>query len=248
MSTNQPIIEINNVTFSYDKEKVLDNVSLDVHDKDFLGLVGPNGGGKTTLLKLVLGLLQPQSGTIRVLGQAPQNASSQIGYVAQLKDLEKSFPISVLEVVLLGLLNKSSFFMRYSSEDKQKALEALQKTDLHDLRDRPFGTLSGGQRQRALIARALVGNPQLLIMDEPTSNVDSWSQHQIYELLNQLNRQCTIILVSHDLGVVSRYVKRVACLNRKIVLHPTKEITGETIEELYRTPLHLINHELKIGS
>jgi len=246
MNDNKFIVEVENLAFRYNGESVLEDISLSVEAGDFLGIVGPNGGGKTTLLKIILGLYKPMAGSVRVLGELPHKVCSKIGYTPQQANIDKHFPINVFDVVLLGLLNESRYFGRYPAQTKRTVERALQEVDLYELRYRRFGTLSGGERQRALIARALVGEPKLLIMDEPTSNVDSWSQNQIYEILKRINARCTIILVSHDLGVVSTYVKHVACLNRRLVIHPTQEFTGETIEAMYRTPIHLVNHGMEI--
>ncbi len=246
MNDQSPVVKTDQLSFRYNAENVLKDVSLSVEKGDFLGIVGPNGSGKTTLLKIILGLLKPDSGSIEVLGTTPQQASSHIGYVPQQVNMDRNFPINILDVVLLGCLNERPFFGRYSKREKEKAKEALQEVDLYDLRNRRFGTLSGGERQRVLIARALVGHPQLLIMDEPTSNIDSWSQNRIYELLQELNQRCTILLVSHDLGVVSKHVNRVACLNRTLVIHPTKEITGDSIRSMYQTPVNLVDHEMHL--
>jgi len=241
MSTH-PLIDVQNVYFQYDGELILDDVSLRVREGEFVGLIGPNGGGKTTLLKIVAGLLVPQKGSVLVLGQPPREISSQIGYVPQQINLDKEFPITVLEVVMLGCLGRASLFGGYRKRERELAETALAELDMLAFRHRRFGTLSGGQRQRVLIARALAGEPRLLIMDEPTANVDSLSQQQIYDLLHKINEKCTIILVSHDLGVVSRHVTRVACLNRRMVIHPTTAITDSMIQDIYQSHVHLVNH------
>ncbi|MBN2329329.1 MAG: metal ABC transporter ATP-binding protein [Candidatus Omnitrophica bacterium] len=246
MNPDEKIIDIKNLSFGYGREKVLENVSLRIEAGEFLGIVGPNGGGKTTLLKIILGFLRPESGSVRVLGKSPEQSVSRIGYVPQHADFDLEFPISVHEVVLMGLLGQSSRFGRFRSQDREKTRRILTKVDMHEFRHRRFGDLSGGQRQRALIARALVGDPQLLIMDEPTSNVDSWSQKQIFDLLSEINKNCTIIVVSHDLHIVPAYVTRVACLNRTLVIHPTKELTSEVLENMYHTPVQFVDHEKKV--
>lgn len=237
-----PAVHVENVRFAYDTEPVLDDVSLYVEDCDFMGLVGPNGGGKTTLLKVILGLLTPQQGLVQIYGKPPQKACSVVGYVPQYINLDKDFPINVLNVVLMGLLSKSSKFGRYKREDKDRAKEALRQVNMLDDWQRPFGDLSGGQRQRVLIARGLVGDPKLLILDEPTAHVDSYSQAQLFDLLKTLNQTCAIIIVSHDIGFVSAHINKVACLNRKLVLHPTKDFEPDVLEHLYHTPMKMVDH------
>lgn len=241
--TSPALIEVQDVSFRYETDPILDGVSLRVDEGDFIGLIGPNGGGKTTLLKILLGLLTPQQGRVRVMGQPPREVAAQIGYVPQQIQFDKEFPISVLEVVLLGCLGRSPLIGGYRQRERETAEQALREVDLLPFRHRRFGTLSGGQRQRVLIARALAGEPRLLIMDEPTANVDSLSQEQIYDLLHKINATCTIILVSHDLGVVSRHVTRVACLNRRMVIHPTTAITDSMIQDIYRSHVHLVDHD-----
>jgi len=242
MSSNGTAVSVQNLHFAYEDEIVLEDVSFGLEEKDFLGVVGPNGGGKTTLLKILLGLLEPDSGLVQIFGQPPRLASRLIGYVPQQINLDKDFPINVEDVVLLGRLGEAPPVGRYRPLDRELAQNALAKVDLAEFRNRRFGDLSGGQRQRVLIARALVGGPRMLIMDEPTANVDSRSQKRIYDLLSALNEECAIILVSHDLSVVSQQVKRVACLNRRLVMHPTSQMTGAMIEEMYHVPMKLVDH------
>lgn len=235
-------IDIKNVSFSYDRPLVLDNVSLEIQHGEFVGIVGPNGGGKSTLLKLMLGFLTPNKGTVKILGKSPRKGRSKIGYVAQYANFEKNFPITVMETVLMGRVTGNSFMWKYSAEDIALAEEALQKTEILNLKDRILNTLSGGQLQRVLIARALVGSPRILILDEPTSNVDSRMEEDIFDLLKKLNEKSTIIVVSHDIGFISEYVNRVACLNQTLICHETAAISGKTIEELYGGPVHMIQH------
>jgi len=250
------VVEVDQVSFWYDggafiprTNPVLDKVSLTAYEGDFIGLVGPNGGGKTTLLKLILGLLHPFRGSIRVLGRPPREASGWVGYVPQHADFDRHFPIRVEDLVLMGRLHKGPWIRRYRSVDREAAQEALRVVDLENCASRPLGTLSGGQRQRALIARALASQPKLLIMDEPTAGVDSHVEQDVYDLLRRINQgevtsqgPTTIILVSHDLGFISSYVNRVACLNVRLVCHPTEQITGAVIEDLYRGPVHFVKH------
>lgn len=243
MKQEKKVVEIDRVGFSYDGDLVLEDVSLTIKERDFLGMVGPNGSGKTTLLKIILGLIHPLTGKVRVFGQPPKRARHLIGYVPQHTKLDPSFPINVADVVLIGRLGKSTLFGRYRDADRYAAEEAMKEAEIYDLRNRRFGTLSGGQKQRILLARALVGKPGLLLLDEPTTSVDGRVEQDIYELLKDLNEKVTIILVSHDLGFISSYVKHVACVNRSLVCNPTSEITGDVIEACYRGPVHMIRHK-----
>lgn len=242
MSHPNPAVEVSAVRFTYDTEPVLDNVTLQIEKGDFMGLVGPNGGGKTTLLKVILGLLKPQQGHVHIFGNDPHQACSLLGYVPQYINLDKDFPINILNVVLMGLLSKMPVFGRYKKEHKNLAYEALRQVNMLEYANRSFGELSGGQRQRILIARGLVGDPKLLIMDEPTAHVDNYSQGQLFELLHALNQTCTIMIVSHDIGFVSAHINKVACLNRKLVLHPTKDFEPDVLEHLYHTPMKMVDH------
>jgi zinc transport system ATP-binding protein len=236
------VIKLDNVSFRFDGPLVLDHVSLNVAKGEFLGIVGPNGGGKSTLLKLVLGLLEPESGAISVLGKPPRRGRSAIGYVPQYAGFERTFPITVQDAVLLGLMGKSRKIFGYGEASYQSVRDALKETEIGDLKDRLLNTLSGGQLQRMLIARALVSKPEILILDEPTSNIDSRVEEDIFDLLKKLNERSTILVVSHDIGFISEYVTRVACLNRTLVCHETAAISGKTIEELYGSHVHMIQH------
>lgn len=240
--TQESVIKINDLSYSYGDPKILNNVSLDIKQGEFLGIVGPNGGGKSTLLKLILGLLSPEKGDIKVMGKRPIKGRSAIGYVAQHANFEKNFPITVLDTVLLGRVTKRSSFFGYSAKDIELAEKALRETEITDLKHRILNTLSGGQLQRVLIARALVGDPKILILDEPTSNVDTRMEEDIFDLLKKLNEKSTIIVVSHDIGFISGYVTRVACLNQTLICHETAAISGKTIEELYGGSVHMIQH------
>jgi len=241
--TKKPVIELEKVSFSYDGLPVLEDVSLTVHEHDFLSIVGPNAGGKTTLLKLIMGLIRPTSGTVRVFGQRPPKVRSRIGYMPQHASLDPLFPVNVMDVVLMGRLGHGKRFGIYGLADREAAAEAIQKVELYDIRRRSFSALSGGQRQRVLIARALVSDPELLLLDEPTSNVDAAVETELFEILDQLNQKMTVAVVTHDLGFVSCYVKSVACVNRRVVVHPISEITGEMINEIYGTDVHMVRHD-----
>ena len=240
--TSTPVVQIRDLDFSYGGLKVLDKVTLDINQGEFIGIVGPNGGGKSTLLKLMLGLLEPDTGTIKIMGKSPAKGRYAIGYVAQYASFEKNFPITVMDTVLLGRVSKTTPMLGYTEEDIQLVEKALRETEIENLRNRILNTLSGGQLQRVLIARALVGNPEIIILDEPTSNVDSRMEEDIFDLLKKLNETSTIIVVSHDIGFISEYVTRVACLNQTLICHETAAISGKTIEELYGGAVHMIQH------
>jgi len=242
MTLNNKIIELKNVWVSFEDQIVLEDINLSIRKEDFLGVIGPNGAGKTTLLKLILGLIKPDRGEVLVLGRQPKDARKFIGYVPQTTVFDKEFPISVWEVVLLGRLNQVGWSRRFSQEDKKMTEEALKTVQMWNLKDRQIGQLSGGQRQRVFIARALVQSPKLLILDEPTASVDKPMQVGVYDLLEKLKKEMTIILVSHDIGAVASFVNKIACLNRKLFYHDSKEITAEHLEAVYECPVDLIAH------
>ncbi len=237
------IVSLRNVDFHYRGIKVLEDVNLSIEKRDFLAVVGPNAGGKTTLLKIMLGLLKPTRGDVRIFGKSPLKARARIGYMPQYARLDPLFPVNVMDVVLMGRLGRSIKPGRYGKIDRQAAEDALGKLELTRVIHSAFSALSGGQRQRVLIARALVSNPDLLLLDEPTANVDAVVETEFYEILKRLNEEMTIVLVTHDLGFVSRYVKHVACVNRRVVVHPTHEITGEVINEVYGCDVRMVRHD-----
>lgn len=237
------VISFQDVSFHYNAIPVLEGVSFSIKDKSFVSIVGPNGGGKTTLLKLMLGLLKPSHGTITVLDMPPDKARSSVGYMPQHIQLDPNFPVTVLDVVLMGRLRRGMRLGLYGKKDKAVCLDALRKLEVYDVRNRSFGALSGGQRQRVLVARALAVEPQLLLLDEPTSNVDVAVEKELFELLNALSEVITVVVVSHDLGFVSQYVERVVCVNRRVFVHPTTAITGEMINELYGASVRMVRHE-----
>lgn len=246
MTQKKAVIEVDHVDFSYDGNRVLEDIAFNVAEGDFLGVVGPNGSGKTTLLKIILGLLRPLRGKVRVFGRSPERSRHLIGYVPQHANLDASFPISVLDVVLIGRLGRAPVLGRYRKTDREAAQRAMREAEVLDLRSRRFGTLSGGQQQRVLLARALVGNPDLLLLDEPTASIDGRVEQDIYHLLKKLNEKVTIVLVSHDLGFISTYVNKVACVNRRLVCNPTNEITGDVIEACYSGPVHMLQHKCEL--
>jgi zinc transport system ATP-binding protein len=237
-----PAIHIANLTFRYATPPVLDHVDLEVREGEFLGLVGPNGGGKSTLLKIVLGLLKPESGTVEVLGKPPSIGRESIGYVPQFATFRRDFPISVEDTVLLGRLGKGGAMGPFGRRDREIARQAMRETRISDLHGRPIETLSGGQLQRTLVARALACEPEILLLDEPTANIDQRGEMDIFDLFESLNQRLTIVLVSHDIAFISKYVHRVACLNQTLVCHQTENINGEIISELYGEPMRIIHH------
>jgi zinc transport system ATP-binding protein len=242
---NEPLVEIKNLTASYNHDIVLSGVNLTIQPNDFIGLIGPNGGGKTTLLKIILGLMKPKAGSVRVLGEAPEIGRSHIGYVPQFAIYDSDFPINVRDVVRMGRLNQKKLFKPYTDEDDAIVSERLAWMDILDLQDRALRELSGGQRQRVYIARALATEPDILLLDEPTTSVDVDAQSKIYALLREINhRGVAILLISHDLNVISSYVKTIGCLNQRLFYHSQKEVTAEMLEASYGCPVELIAHGL----
>lgn len=237
-----PAVRIEGLSFSFGLAPVLQDIDLEVFRGEFMGLVGPNAGGKSTLLKLILGLLRPQSGRIQVLGAAPEEARRRVGYVPQYPSFQRDFPISVEQVVLLGRLGSTPSLGWYRRADREAALHALAEVEAADLARRRVGTLSGGQLQRVLLARALVGEPQILILDEPTANIDQRAEGDIFDLLAMLNARLTIVVVSHDIAFISSYVDRVACLNRTLVCHRTDAIDADLIHQLYGEAVRSVAH------
>ena len=236
------VIELNGVCFAYNDLNVLNEVSLAVPYNEFLGVVGPNAGGKSTLLKILLGLLEPDKGTVSILGVSPKKARRRVGYVPQYPTFPRDFPINVEQTVLMGRLGVTKPFAGYSRSDREAARQAMVETEVDHLAGRRLNTLSGGQLQRVLVARALVGQPDLLLLDEPTSNIDTRVESEIFDLLKRLNERMTIIVVSHDIGFVSGYVQRVACLNQTLVCHDTASLDGKTVQELYGSDVHMVAH------
>lgn len=228
------VIEVEHVSFSYGGSGLaLEDANWTVAAGDFACIVGPNGGGKTTLLKLVLGLLSPRGGHVRLFGREPGAARSRIGYMPQHVQLDLKFPIDALDVVLMGRLGHARRLGFYPRTDRHKAAEALAMVGLEHVARCSFSSLSGGQRQRVLIARALACEPELLLLDEPTSNLDLASQDELYELLHTLNARLTVVMVSHDVAFVSKFVKTVVCVNRSLVVHAASDIAGDLISGMY---------------
>lgn len=239
-----PVIEVKNLTFSYRKgdAPTLENVNFMLKCGESGCIVGPNGGGKSTLLKLLLGLLQPDTGEIRISGKTPAESARRIGYMPQYHQLDAAFPATALEVALMGRARKN-LFGRYTREDREKALAALAETGCSGLEKRSFSTLSGGQRQRVLIARALASDPDILLLDEPTANIDPGAEEQFYSKLEELRSRMTVLTVSHDLGFVARGTDRIICVNRTVSMHTSEEFTSETADAVYHHKVNLIRHE-----
>ena len=229
------LVSVKNVTAGYDNKVVLTNVSLDIYANNFIGIIGPNGGGKTTFLRLLTGEIKPFSGSISF-----KNDMS-IGYLPQASQIDKKFPISVTEVVLSGLIGKQGLFGRYGKNEKQLALEYLKIAGIENLGKKNIGELSGGQLQRTLLCRALISQPQLLILDEPNTYVDNKFEGERYELLNKLNQKMAIVIVSHDLGTITSYVKTIACINKTLFYHESNQITSEQLAS-YNCPIQVIAH------
>ena len=240
--TEDQVIVVENVSFTYDGPPVLEDVSLSVARGEMLGLVGPNGGGKSTFLKIILGLLRPDTGRVTILGRPPREGRREIGYVPQSTTFARDFPICVEEAVLIGRLGKTRLMGTYRREDRRAAVTAMERTGICELRKRRLGDLSGGQLQRVLIARAIAGEPRILILDEPTAHMDLRVEEDIFELLKELNHRMTIIIVSHDVGFITHYVTRAACLNRSLLCHQTVEINQDTMNKLYGAPVRIIHH------
>ncbi|WP_295388847.1 ABC transporter ATP-binding protein [uncultured Thiodictyon sp.] len=237
---SQSVIELVGVSFSFGDAPVLSDINLAIAPREFVGLVGPNAGGKSTLLKLILGLLVPQVGRIRVLGLAPREARRRLGYVPQYPTFARDFPISVEQVVLMGRLGPGLGW--YNAADRAAARRSLEEVEGLDLVPRRIGTLSGGQLQRVLLARALVSDPEILILDEPTANIDQRMEGDIFDLLARLKARRTILVVSHDIAFISGYVDRVACLNRTLIAHDTAAIDADLIHRLYPGDVRAVAH------
>jgi zinc transport system ATP-binding protein len=236
-------IEIKNISAGYDNDIVIENINCNIYEGDFFGIIGPNGGGKSTLLKIILGLLNPIKGSIKIYGKSPKIARKNIGYVPQYSEFDKHYPISVWDIVLMGRRSIRGLNPIYSNEDKKATIDALKKVNMLKYKKRHISELSGGQRQRVFIARALVSNPKILLLDEPTASIDKDLQINFYNLLKELNKNVTILLVTHDIGVISSYVNRVACLNHFMFTHDDeKMISKEMLEKTYSCPVELIAH------
>jgi len=236
---SETVIEFREVNFSRGGVAILEDVDLSIEAGDYLAVLGPNGGGKSTLLKLMLGLIRPDSGSVRILGEEPGAAGGRIGYLPQHTHVAQSFPISALDAVCMGMV-KPGFGgiagLSCSAKEQDRARTALERVDMLPYANRGLAGLSGGQKQRVFIARALVADPELLLLDEPTASVDSASRNALFNLLTELNADMTIVMVSHDISALAKGVKSVACVNRKVHFHAAPAITGDMYQAAYGTP------------
>lgn len=237
-----PIIQLEGICAAYEQKQVLVDVNLTVYKKDFLGIIGPNGGGKTTLMKVILGLLKPTAGTISFFHDGKKCEEITMGYLPQYNSIDKKFPISVYEVVLSGLNRQKSLLRSFTKEQHQKVQEIIKQMGLQGLEDRAIGQLSGGQLQRALLGRALVSDPEVIILDEPNTYIDKRFEAKLYSLLEEINKERAIILVSHDIGTVLQNVKSIACVNVELDYHPDTEVPAEWLEEKFGCPIELLGH------
>lgn len=236
-------IEIEDLNIKYNNISVLKDINLTIEDKEFVAIIGPNGGGKTTLLKAILGLVKPSTGKIKIYGSKPEDKNRSLGYVSQFTKFERTFPIDVFDVVLMGRLKSSiKVFNKYSKADIEYTKNVMNKLDIYKLKDRQIGQLSGGQLQRVLIARALCMEPKLLLLDEPTASLDEKSKSNIYSILKDLNKNMTILIVTHDVGFVFSYIDKVACLNQKLFYHGEPELNKDIMDKVYGCPVDVIAH------
>ncbi len=241
--TREPVIEITDVSYSYGGTPALKDINLTVGRNELVCIVGPNGGGKTTLLQIIIGLLRPAGGRVRLFGRPPAQVRDRIGYMPQNPHHDPGFPINVLGVVLMGRLERRRFGP-YSRADRKAAQRALEDVEMDALARRPFSALSGGQRQRVLIARALATDPQLLVLDEPTANIDPEQERHLHGILHRLKERMTILMVTHDF--VPEMVEEVLCVNRSIEVHPTSRIEGHGAEEVFGESGRIVRHDRSV--
>lgn len=241
-TAKQPLVVLDDVSAAYDGRTVLRHVNLTVYERDFLGIIGPNGGGKTTLVKLMLGLMKPSSGRVLYYADGHPSPEAAMGYLPQYSNIDRKFPVSVLEVVLSGLHREKPLLRPFSAEQRERARRMVARMGLEGLERRPVGELSGGQLQRALLGRALVSNPAVLILDEPNTYIDKRFEARLYSLLEEVNRERAVILVSHDIGTVLQNVKSIACVNEELDYHPDTEVPAEWLEEHFGCPIELLGH------
>lgn len=232
------LIELKNIYARYNGETILKDVNLKIRENDFIGIIGPNGGGKTTLLRVILGLLKPFKGEVVVHNK---NKQPFFGYLPQYNNFDTNFPINLTEVILSGLMSEKRLYKRYTSEDISKADELMKRTGIWDYRKSNIGEISGGQMQRALLCRAIISSPRILILDEPITYVDSNFENELYQILDELNKEMAIVMVSHDIGMISSNVKSIACINRELHYHDSNKITVEQLNS-YGCPIDLITH------
>ena len=233
-------VTIKNLSFAYNSFYILKNVNINIKEREIITIVGPNGGGKTTLLRLILGLLKPLTGTILINGHTPEKQRKKLGYVPQYTYFDRKFPITVFEVVLMSRIKAFGF---YTKKDREIAHNALKEVGLSDLRNEPFFNLSGGQAQRVLIARALSTETEIMLLDEPTANIDPILGKHLNSLLLKLNKRITILLVTHDVGFVTNITQRVFCVNKTVVEHPIEDLKDDTISSAYSSGIKLVRHD-----
>lgn len=236
------ILSLHDIAAAYDHKTVLHDINLNIYKNDFLGIIGPNGGGKTTLIKVILGLLKPTAGSMQFFENGKPVNNLTMGYLPQYSSIDKKFPICVEEVILSGLSSKKSLTSRFTRQQKDKVQETIIRMGLQGLEKRPIGQLSGGQLQRALLGRAIISDPHLLILDEPSTYIDKQFEARLYELLTEINKDCAIILVSHDIGTVLQNVKSIACVNETMDYHPDTGITSEWLEKNFHCPIEVLGH------
>ncbi len=234
------LLNIEKVSVAYDRKIVLEEATLEVDENDFIGIIGPNGGGKTTLLKAILGLVPLSSGKIS-FSPLMRKRGSDIGYLSQINKFDNRFPITVAQVVLSGLISGNNWYSRFTKAQKKKSHSVLEELGIEALANKPIGELSGGQMQRVFLGRAIVSDPRLLILDEPGTYVDNHFENELYLMLKQLNQRMAILLVSHDVGTISAHVKSIACVNRQLNFHPSNIITPEQLNS-YNCPIQMITH------
>lgn len=235
------LLEIDSVDAGYNGKSVLRDVNLEIYEDDFIGVVGPNGGGKTTLLRVILGTLKPIAGKVKYFSLQEKGQTKRIGYLPQLNMIDSKFPISAMEVVLSGMMSKNGILKKYTRYDKQLASRMMDKMGISHLKHKTIGELSGGQMQRVFLCRAIISSPKLLILDEPNTYVDNKFEGELYEQLRELNKDMAIILVSHDIGTITTYVKTIACVNREFHYHRSNVITEKQLSA-YNCPIQLITH------
>lgn len=234
------LVTLRDAGVAYDGYEALEHVDLQIADRDFLGVIGPNGGGKTTLVKAILGTV-PHTGCIEYAPELFRGRERLIGYMPQISDFDRAFPISLFETVLSGLQGRRGFFARYGAEDRKKAMRLLDEAGISGLAKCPIGEVSGGQMQRALLCRAVISDPRLLILDEPTNFVDNRFEKELYRMLRELNERMAIVMVSHDLGTISSVVKEIVCVNRCVHRHHSNKLTEEQLRN-YDCPIQVLSH------
>ena len=236
-------LHIENLSVNYRHTPALTDVCLDVREGEFLGIIGPNGGGKSSLLKAILGLIPISTGKISIFGEDYKKRTRPVGYVPQFAEMDRSFPVSALEVVMMAYQQKGLHpFFRFTEEHKRGAREKMEQVGIGELAERQISELSGGEFQRLLIARALAVEPRLLLLDEPTASVDPASRQKIYDLLSQVSKTVTIILVTHDMFAISSQVNSLACMNGTLVYHGEPDLTQEVVHEMYGCQVDIIAH------